>query len=420
MHKNFITLLFALLLSLTAFNAQAARQIPLDQTITPTWETKTTFFMHDDIYHFLKDAGVKTNEIANISDLIEKYTDSSNLRIGQRISLNFNEDNQLASIIIPSDSVTDLTIVRGSNGKFDAVPVDTPYIRNIVYKKGKVKSSLIKSAFKMDVPKPIVYHYTKAFDQVVNFRRDIIANDEFEILYEEKIPRVEYLDKASSSFRQDSILYASITAKGDKKELFYFATPSGEKGFFDQTGEKVQRTINVHPVNARRISSYFGWRKHPIFKRKIFHSGVDFAAPHGTPVRAAGGGEIAYIGWNKGYGKYIKIRHNYTYSTAYGHLSRFAKSLKRGSTIKKGQVIAYVGSTGYSTGPHLHFELKKHDKAVNPLKTKVPKTVEKLKGKDLENFKLATVAVFSQVAQLNGSEGKKLAKESGLQTVQAK
>ena len=253
--------------------------------------------MHDDMYDFLKDVGLKSSEISGISEHIEKHTNGANPRIGEKITLNFNENDELMSAIIPLDSVTDLTLVRGAKGKFDAVPVDTPYIRNLVYKRGKVKSSLIRSARNLDVPKPIIYHYTKAFDELVSFRRDIIANDEFEILYEEKIPRVEYLDNTSASFRRDSIVYASLTAKGKKKELFYFATPDGDKGFYSADGQKVQRTLNMRPVNARRISSRFGWRKHPIFKRKIFHSGVDYAAPTGTPIRAAGDGEIEFIGW---------------------------------------------------------------------------------------------------------------------------
>jgi len=184
------------------------------------------------------------------------------------------------------------------------------------------------------------------------------------------------------------ILYSSLTL-GDKKiSIYQFVHLDGQVAYYNEKGESIKKEFLRTPINAARISSKFGMRHHPVLGYSKMHQGIDFAAPVGTPILAAGGGIIESANHNYGnYGRYVRIKHNSTYSTVYAHASRFAKGIKPGSKVVQGQVIAYVGTTGRSTGPHLHYEVLEHGKHINPLKFKFASNSEKLTGKILEQFK---------------------------------
>ena len=181
------------------------------------------------------------------------------------------------------------------------------------------------------------------------------------------------------------MLFAALTLSGQRRELTRFTPSSGKTDYFDQKGRSVRKTLMRTPIDGARLSSGFGMRRHPILGYSRMHRGVDFAAPKGTPIYAAGDGVVERAGRNGGYGKYIRLRHNGSYKTAYAHLSGYAKGVKRGRRVRQGQIIGYVGSTGQSTGPHLHYEVMVNGKQVNPRKIKLP-SGEKLKGADLEAF----------------------------------
>ena len=247
---------------------------------------------------------------------------------------------------------------------------------------GTVGSSLYVAARRAGVPARIVNDYIKALSFGVDFQRDVVAKDRFALVFERDVA-------ATGEVRHGKLLYASLELnKRDKTlELARFAPGGGEAEFFHADGVTVKRMLMRTPVDGRfRKSSGFGPRRHPILGYTRMHKGVDFAAPTGTPVLAAGAGRITFIGRNRGYGNFIKIDHGSGYSTAYAHLHRFSSGLKQGSRVEQGQVIAQVGSTGMSTGPHLHYEVHKNGEAINPNSKSLP-VGRWLKGGELVAFK---------------------------------
>ena len=213
----------------------------------------------------------------------------------------------------------------------------------------------------------------------VDFQRELQPGDSFEVLYE------ALFENDGSLAKTDGVLYASLTLSGQRLDMYNFTPHSGHSDFFDSKGQSVRKTLMRTPIDGARLSSRFGMRKHPVLGYSRLHKGTDFAAPRGTPVYAAGDGVVESAGRNGAYGKYVRIRHNSTYKTAYAHMRRIAKGMRRGKRVRQGQVIGYVGSSGRSTGPHLHYEVLRGGRQVNPLKIKLP-SGEKLKSADLESF----------------------------------
>jgi murein DD-endopeptidase MepM/ murein hydrolase activator NlpD len=219
------------------------------------------------------------------------------------------------------------------------------------------------------------------FSWDVDFQRDLRAGDGFETMFEEVS-----LEDGSGAVRGGDVLYAGLTLSGEILDAYRFEVEDGEVEYFDRTGRSLRKFLMRTPVDGARLSSGFGMRRHPILGYSRMHKGVDFAAPSGTPIYAAGAGRVVSAGRNGGYGNYIRLRHSGEYSTAYAHLSRFAKGIRAGSRIQQGQVIGYVGTTGRSTGPHLHYEILRNDAQINPLSVRQPPNTQ-LAGADLERFR---------------------------------
>ncbi len=219
----------------------------------------------------------------------------------------------------------------------------------------------------------------RAFSYDVDFQREIQPGDKFDLVYE------AFYDNEGRMAKTGNILVASLSLSGTPLSLYSFTPSSGFTDFFDEKGQAVRKALLRTPVDGARLSSGFGVRKHPILGYNKMHKGLDFAAPSGTPIYAAGDGVIERIGRNGGYGKYIRIRHHSGYKTAYAHMKGYGKGVKKGKRVKQGQIIGYVGTTGRSTGPHLHYEVLVNNKQVNPRKIKLP-AGEKLKKQDLKNF----------------------------------
>jgi murein DD-endopeptidase MepM/ murein hydrolase activator NlpD len=233
----------------------------------------------------------------------------------------------------------------------------------------------------------------KAFSYDVDFQRDIHPGDTIDVLTEREVAsdgRVGKTGKAS---------YAKLTLHGKTHEIYRFTNAAGVEGWYTASGNSVKKSLLRTPVNAARISSGFGMREHPVLGYSRMHRGIDFAAPTGTPILAAGDGVVKFAGWNKGYGNYVKIQHNATYATAYGHASRLAKGIVQGATVKQGQVVAYVGSTGLSTGAHLHYEIMQNNVQVNPAQQKF-NTAVALAGADMKRFRAQTTATGTTLARL--------------------
>ena len=231
------------------------------------------------------------------------------------------------------------------------------------------------------------------FSFSVDFQRDIWRNDNFEIFYEE-----EFIKYDKSNKNLGKILYASLELQSlGSLKLFRFDSDNGKIEYFDENGKSAKKLLMKTPVDGARLSSGFGMRKHPILGYNVKHRGVDFAAPKGTPIYAAGDGIIEKKGWNGAYGKYNRIRHANNFKTAYAHLSKFNKT--PGGRVKQRQIIGYVGSTGRSTGPHLHFDILKNNTRINPQKLKLP-SGRKLKGKELQRFIETKDTIYRKIDNL--------------------
>ena len=235
-----------------------------------------------------------------------------------------------------------------------------------------ISNNLYSSAIEAKVNPDTIIEFARIFGFEIDFQRDIRKNDYFKILYE------KYFDENGEYIKSGSILYAHMTVNGREISLYKFGSDK-DYGYFDVNGKSVEKALMKTPINGARLSSGFGMRKHPILGFNKLHRGTDFAAPMGTPIMASGSGTITRAKWCGGGGNCIKIKHNSTYQTIYAHMSKFAKGIKVGKKVRQGQIIGYVGSTGMSTGPHLHYEVEVNGKKVNSqkLKPSIRKNIEK-------------------------------------------
>lgn len=307
------------------------------------------------------------------------------LRIGQTLSLSFDPANgsngapSLASFALDVAPDRDVVVTRGDDGIYLPKVVDRPLDWVLHRTVGAVDSSLYDAVLAAGMPMKTFMEMVYIFSYDVDFQREIQPGNRFEALYEAAY------NMAGDFVETGPPLYTRLEVGDRTIELFRFEPDEGPADYLDARGESVRKALMRTPINGARLSSGYGMRKHPILGYNKKHLGLDFAAPTGTPIFAAGDGTITRIGRAGNYGKYIRIRHNGTYSTGYAHLSGYAKGMKRGKRVRQGQVIGYVGSTGMSTGPHLHYEVMRGEKRINPMKLKLP-TGRKLKGAELAAF----------------------------------
>ena len=329
------------------------------------------------------------------------------LRVGQTLSLAFDPENEssgaprLASVALDVAPDRDVVVMRGDDGIFLPSVVDRPLERILQRTVGTIDSNLYDAAIAAGMPNQVLMEMVHIFSFDVDFQREIQRGDHFEVLYE------AVFNKAGEFVENGPILYANLGVGNREVELFRYQPEEGPADYLDTKGASVRKALMRTPINGARLSSGFGMRRHPILGYNKKHLGVDFAAPKGTPIYAGGDGTISMIGWHGNYGKYIRIRHNSTYSTGYAHLNGYAKGMKKGKRVRQGQVIAYVGNTGMSTGPHLHYEVMRGNNRINPMTLKLP-SGRKLKGQELAAFQqqvqkitvlLAEVPAVTRVAQ---------------------
>lgn len=338
----------------------------------------------DTLAAILKENGVQTRQAHNaVTSLTEHYNPSKELRIGQEVSLSLRTDenqNELERLAIPVNFHREIIVHKEKNGGFNVKQMKRLIEDEYVRKNTTIVSSLFQDGNANGIHNSILLTLTKQFSFEIDFQRDLKLGDSYEVVYQ------QFYDPIKHEFRPGELLYAALEINGQKKEIFRYKDKNGNTAYYNSKGESVKKSLLKTPMDAFRISSRFGMRKHPILGYSKMHTGIDFAAPRGTPIYAAGDGRVSYLGRRGGYGKYIRLKHNGTYSTAYAHLSRYKKGLKKGHRVKQGQVIGYVGSTGRSTGPHLHYEVLINGKHVNPLKVTL-KSTSKLKGKELSQFR---------------------------------
>lgn len=266
---------------------------------------------------------------------------------------------RLVSLFIPLGDTRVAEVTRVGENYFIA-QVTTPQDITLVSVEGTIQSTLFQAASVHHIPLPIIMDFIQLFSYDVDFQRDVQKDDTFKILYE------QYMSADKKGISGGNILFATLKVKGEAIKIYQFATGKNEPEYYTGEGRTIKKALLRTPIDGAVITSQYGKRLHPMLGYTRMHKGVDFGAPKGTPVYAAGKGTIEYIGDNGSYGKYIRIFHGPQYQTAYAHLSRYEKGIKQSSQVKQGQIIGYVGSTGRSTGAHLHYEVLDHGQAVNP------------------------------------------------------
>ncbi|MDR1694161.1 MAG: peptidoglycan DD-metalloendopeptidase family protein [Lactobacillaceae bacterium] len=362
-----------------------------------------------------KKIGLTYNEATKVISSYKKVFDATKIRIGQKLKFyvvhDTTEDSNFISlekIIIEPSIGEKYILVKNINNEYVASVHVEELIEEIKTAQGTVDGTLSAAMSNAGIPNQIVANFINIFSFTVDFRRDLRAGDKFEIIYENKI------NQEGRVVKSGEIIYASITLRNDKLSLYRYEDTKKHVDYYDEKGQALKRTLHRKPLafQQARVSSPFGKRRHPIYKDLRIHWGIDYAAPRGTAIFAAGDGVIQAAKYNGGYGNYVRIRHNSEYSTAYGHLHRFASGMKPGVRVKQGQIIGYVGNTGKSTGPHLHYEIIKNGKRVSPTTIKAA-TGENLKGTNLERFKTTVSNVKSTHSSLfaKSSENEKLAQK---------
>ena len=335
----------------------------------------------------LKEFNISEKRSFEIISEIEKLFDLRKLKVEEKILFYLDTNNSIKIIEFYKNINEKLIVSINSN----SIKIENKILEKTSYQTSKefnINNSLYSDGLKNNLPQDILIKLIRLFSFDLDFQRDIKKNTLVSVLYEyDQI-------KDNNKFEYKDIFYALININGNKLEYFRFLTDDGFVDYFNKDGKNVKKSILKTPLDGARLSSNFGMRKHPISGYNKMHKGVDFAAPTGTPIYAGGNGVIEFIGNNGGYGKYIRIRHNNEYKTAYGHMSGFKKGLSKGLRVNQGEIIGYVGSTGKSTGPHLHYEIIFQNEQINPLKLKLP-SGKVLKGKELSKFQREAKKIYA-------------------------
>ena len=338
---------------------------------------------------------VSKKEIEKIRKVLSKKENLKNLKNGQiiKFTLDLGSSNKIFDLYYPSSRTKKIKLAKDlKSDNFKYEEVITNLNKKVLYKEAKISKSLYSTAVKLDVKPNIIVEFARIYGFQIDFQRDIRKNDIFQIMYE------VFQDDKEKIFETGKILYANMILRGQQNELYYFDKKNFE-GHYDKNGKSAKKALMKTPINGARLSSSFGMRKHPILGFNKMHKGTDFAAPEGTPVMASGDGKIIRARWCGGGGNCVKIKHNSTYSTVYAHLSKFGPGIKEGRRVKQGRIIGYVGSTGMSTGPHLHYEVIENGKKINSQKLKLPsgKTLTKKNRELFEVIRIKTNVTKSEI-----------------------
>ena len=340
----------------------------------------------DTLIDILSRAGIAQAEAHAAVRSLRTVYDPRRLRAGQELSIRAENEpagagaRRLLGLDFDLDFDHAVRVTRDADGRYAAAKVARPQRRDLLHRAGIIDDSLYMSAERAALPHDVIIGLIKLFSWDVDFQRDVRRGDQFETLFE-----VVSLEDGSADTRGGDLVYGALSIDGRLLEGYRFELPDGRVAYFDRSGKSLRKFLLRTPMDGARLSSGFGMRRHPILGYTLMHKGVDFAAPRGTPIYAAGEGKVEIAKRNGGYGKYVRIRHTGEYSTAYAHLSGFAKGIAPGRRVRQGQVIGYVGTTGRSTGPHLHYEVLRSGAQINPLRLKQPPN-QQLAGADLKRF----------------------------------
>ena len=331
----------------------------------------------------LRNYSIPDNEIVKIKKTLNSSFNLNTLKATSilKFTIDQSDNNNVTTFLFPISRTEKIQLTKNiETENFEKKKIITNLNKRIVFKEGKILQSLYRTAVNLKIKPNIVIEFAGLYGFQVDFQRDIRKNDSFQIMYE------VFEDDNGKIFETGSIIFSDLKLSGVSNALYYF-NKKGSTGHYDENGKSVKKALMKTPINGARLSSKFGMRKHPIDGYNKMHRGTDFAAPMGTPIMASGDGVITRARWCGGGGNCIKIRHNSTYETIYAHMRNFARGIKEGLRIKQGQIIGFVGSTGKSTGPHLHYEVIKNGKKINSQTLKLP-SGKILKNKERQEFEI--------------------------------
>ncbi len=359
------------------FNNFSPKYLKIEHIVAP----------NESINGILKKYGIKDNESNLINKELKSKLNKFTLKVNQKISFTIDkENNKISKFIFPVNKTRQLLFSRDiKSDKFIFTNIVTNLNKQTVYKEGKITQSLYRSAIRNKIPANIIVEFARIYGFQIDFQRDIRRNDTYQIVYE------IFEDDNKKIFSTGNIIYADLNLSNQSNAFYYF-NYNGDEGHYDINGKSVKKALMKTPINGARLSSPYGMRKHPIDGYNKMHKGTDFAAPMGTPIMASGDGVVVKASWCGGGGNCVKIRHNSSYSTVYAHMSKFAANIKKGKRVKQGQTIGYVGSTGKSTGPHLHYEVIHNGKRINSQTLKLP-SGKILKNKSRELFEVSKLKI---------------------------
>ena len=352
----------------------------------------------DSIQKILKKLEINNADIQTVISQYNKYGSPNQLLTGNKIEIIIkkdlsgnNKNNQIIKFSVPITKSTTIRISKDEEGSLLSEKIITRLYKKIVIAENIILKNLYSSAIEAKMNPDIIIEFARIFGFEIDFQRDVRKNDYFKILYE------KYFDEDGEFVKSGSIMYAHMNINNREITLYKFGDDKNY-GYFDTNGKSVEKALMKTPINGARLSSPFGMRKHPILGFNKKHLGTDFAAPMGTPIMASGSGTITRIKWCGGGGNCIKIKHNSTYETIYAHMKSFAKGMRKGKKVRQGQIIGYVGSTGMSTGPHLHYEVIVNGKKVNSQTLKLP-SGKVLKNNERQLFEIQRIKTDVLIAE---------------------
>jgi len=311
------------------------------------------------------------------------------LKLNQKIFFKIDKKNntKIVNFTIEIDKKKNIFFEKIDNDEtFVSKIIEKTLTKTIAFQEGIIKSSLYNAALKLGIKPNTIVEFARLYGFQIDFQRDIWKNDSFQIIYE------EFKNEDGSVVEVGNIIYANLNTQNTDLQLYKFEYEKNKIDYFDESGKSIRKTLMKTPINGARLSSSFGKRKHPILGFTKMHTGTDFAAPKGTPIMASGHGIVVKSSWCGGGGNCVKIKHNSTYQTVYAHLSKFGRGIKKGVRVKQGQIIGYVGSTGLSTGPHLHYEVIENGRKINSQKLKLP-SGKILKGNLRKKFEVNKIKI---------------------------
>jgi len=311
------------------------------------------------------------------------------LKLNQKIFFKIDKKNntKIVNFTIEIDKKKNIFFEKIDNDEtFVSKIIEKTLTKTIAFQEGIIKSSLYNAALKLGIKPNTIVEFARLYGFQIDFQRDIWKNDSFQIIYE------EFKNEDGSVVEVGNIIYANLNTQNTDLQLYKFEYEKNKIDYFDESGKSIRKTLMKTPINGARLSSSFGKRKHPILGFTKMHTGTDFAAPKGTPIMASGHGIVVKSSWCGGGGNCVKIKHNSSYQTVYAHLSKFGRGIKKGVRVKQGQIIGYVGSTGLSTGPHLHYEVIENGRKINSQKLKLP-SGKILKGNLRKKFEVNKIKI---------------------------